>query len=592
MTYTYSLLRKVTSVTTLVTFFVSLISPLWNILFAAWPTVWLSYSSNPTGTGTLVVTAIYSEVIVGSPLISIDQPGSIDVIEDSMIDLWTGSIFIYNYTVNADDGSSYIDGVASVSLTWAYNGSGEIADPATNSTFTITTVDTVAPVITLSGAATVNVELGSSFVDAGATWTDNVDGSGVIAGYNSGSVNTGALGTYTVSYEYTDGAGNIGTGVSRTVNVVDTTAPVVTLSGSTPVTVIVGGSFTDDGATWTDIQDGSGFIAAFNSGSIDVNSTGTYIVSYLYADGSGNIGSVDRSVNVVDAVDTVAPVITLSGAATVTISQWTPYVELWASAIDNMDGNISAFITISGSVNTAVIGSYTITYRVSDMAGNPATPISRVINIIASTPIVGITGGGGGGGGGSSSSTQSIGNTSNIIQNQLGISVLQKMLETQIQNNSEKYTNPIEWSLLVQDIENSQYKEAIITLIEKGYINNTTKFDPKRNMTRAEFIKVLSLSYGFNDMSNLIEDVEIRFNDINPDSEFGKYVRFWVYLWWINPDQKSFRPNDAITIGEALKLIHAAQWEADAYAPVSNNDILSRENGAQIIIEMISIDTV
>lgn len=45
-------------------------------------------------------------------------------------------------------------------------------------------------------------------------------------------------------------------------------------------------------------------------------------------------------------------------------------------------------------------------------------------------------------------------------------------------------------------------------------------------MTRAEFIKVLSLSYGFNDMSNLIEDVEIRFNDINPDSEFGKYVRF------------------------------------------------------------------
>lgn len=109
-----------------------------------------------------------------------------------------------------------------------------------------------------------------------------------------------------------------------------------------------------------------------------------------------------------------------------------------------MDGNISAFITISGSVNTAVIGSYTITYRVSDMAGNPATPISRVINIIASTPIVGITGGGGGGGGGSSSSTQSIGNTSNIIQNQLGISVLQKILETQIQNNSEKYTNPIE----------------------------------------------------------------------------------------------------------------------------------------------------
>ena len=91
-------------------------------------------------------------------------------------------------------------------------------------------IDTTAPVITLSGASSVNVEYGSSFVDLGATWTDNVDGTGVISMYNSVSVNKGTLGSYVVLYEYTDGAGNIGTGVSRSVNVVDTTAPIVTLS--------------------------------------------------------------------------------------------------------------------------------------------------------------------------------------------------------------------------------------------------------------------------------------------------------------------------------------------------------------------------
>ncbi len=30
-------------------------------------------------------------------------------------------------------------------------------------------------------------------------------------------------------------------------------------------------------------------------------------------------------------------------------------------------------------------------------------------------------------------------------------------------------------------------------------------------------------------------------------------------MGWINPDMKKFRPNDAITLGEALKLLDAAQ---------------------------------
>ncbi len=64
--------------------------------------------------------------------------------------------------------------------------------------------DTIRPVITLSGVSVVNVEFISPFVDDGASWTDNVDGSGVIAAFTSGSINTGALGSYVVSYGYTD----------------------------------------------------------------------------------------------------------------------------------------------------------------------------------------------------------------------------------------------------------------------------------------------------------------------------------------------------------------------------------------------------
>lgn len=46
----------------------------------------------------------------------------------------------------------------------------------------------------------------------------------------SGTVNTSATGSYVLSYDYTDAAGNTATGITRTVEVVDGTPPVVTLS--------------------------------------------------------------------------------------------------------------------------------------------------------------------------------------------------------------------------------------------------------------------------------------------------------------------------------------------------------------------------
>ena len=46
--------------------------------------------------------------------------------------------------------------------------------------------------------------------------------------------------------------------------------------------------------------DGTGVITNYNSGTLDVNNTGSYVVSYMYVDGAGNTGSVDRVVNVVD----------------------------------------------------------------------------------------------------------------------------------------------------------------------------------------------------------------------------------------------------------------------------------------------------
>ena len=78
--------------------------------------------------------------------------------------------------------------------------------------------------------------------------------------------------------------------------------------------------------------------------------------------------------------DTTLPVITLNGEVNVTIKKDETYTELNATAVDNVDGNIS--VTINGTVDTSTVGTYTITYTAVDNAGNQAS-LSREVNVIA-----------------------------------------------------------------------------------------------------------------------------------------------------------------------------------------------------------------
>ena len=71
----------------------------------------------------------------------------------------------------------------------------------------------------------------------------------------------------------------------------------------------------------------------------------------------------------------------------------TAYVDAGAAADDNIDGDISASIIVNNPVNTAIVGTYTVTYNVTDFAGNGATTVTRTVVV---TPAAG-TGGGGGG---------------------------------------------------------------------------------------------------------------------------------------------------------------------------------------------------
>ena len=220
--------------------------------------------------------------------------------------------------------------------------------------------DTEAPVISILGDNPATVELGSTYTDAGAIATDN-SGSAVVT--SSGTVDTNTVGSYIITYTATDAAGN-SSSATRTVDVVDTTAPVVTVIGDNPATVELGSTYSDAGATATDA---SGTVSVTSSGTVDTNTLGSYTITYSSTDASGNTGTATRTVNV---VDTTPPVITILGDNPATLELGDTYVDGNATATD-LSGAIE--VSASDDIDPDAVGTYTVTYTATDPSGNTAT---------------------------------------------------------------------------------------------------------------------------------------------------------------------------------------------------------------------------
>ena len=121
-----------------------------------------------------------------------DEDASVEVITTNNVNTNTLGEFTVNYN--------------------AVDSSGNIADTVIR---TISITDQTAPIISLVGETSLTIAQGSSYTDAGATAADNVDSDTTTSG--SGSVDTNAVGIYTLTYTASDTAGNVALPVTRTV---------------------------------------------------------------------------------------------------------------------------------------------------------------------------------------------------------------------------------------------------------------------------------------------------------------------------------------------------------------------------------------
>ncbi|MDN4070048.1 S-layer homology domain-containing protein [Paenibacillus sp. FSL R5-0407] len=182
----------------------------------------------------------------------------------------------------------------------------------------------------------------------------------------------------------------------------DIVKPVITLRGNALVTLNVGSEYLDAGATAMDDQDGDitdRIITGYSwnglpADGISTVTQSTYKVHYNVRDLAGNVANeVVRTVVIgTDGEsDTVQPVITLLGDATVYVANGAVYTDAGAVAADDRDGDITHRLVTTvtfadklvDAVNTGLAGAYKVHYNVQDAAGNAAVEVIRTVHVAA-----------------------------------------------------------------------------------------------------------------------------------------------------------------------------------------------------------------
>ena len=223
--------------------------------------------------------------------------------------------------------------------------------------------------IEVNGEKTVKLEVLSDYEEAGATaWAGDKDCTADIV--TEGTVDTNKIGEYTINYSVTQGKKVYS--ADRTVIVADTTAPKLTLKGETEMTVSSRELYDEPGYKAVDAFDGK----LTKQVSVQEKQDGdVYTLTYTVKDSSGNEGKAVRTLTIKDIV---APTIELEGSQHAFLNVGEAYIESGYTAQDDLDGDVTDAVNVTGQVNTEKEGEYVLTYTVSDQAGNTETAERKV----------------------------------------------------------------------------------------------------------------------------------------------------------------------------------------------------------------------
>lgn len=243
------------------------------------------------------------------------------------------------------------------------------------------------PEIKLTGSNPVVLEAGHSYKEEGAIATDplgkDISASIVIVG----TPNTKIPGTYKITYDFL-GTEKIATHhETRTVKIIDTTPPILTLNGSKSILWEKGRPYKEPGATATDIVDGDiSYLIASTPQAVNTDSEGDYDVKYFVTDSSNNQSAANRKVKVVSI-----PLIELEGDAEMVVQVGQDYVEPGVK-VKNSNGHVDnalakAIRITPPKIDTLKPGQHTIRYDITESGNRHAMSKYRMVTVLDSAPI-------------------------------------------------------------------------------------------------------------------------------------------------------------------------------------------------------------
>lgn len=194
-----------------------------------------------------------------------------------------GDVEAFNYTITMDEPNNQeeYDLIHNANITVVFN--YRVYD-----NFIETTDQVDGAHMSLLGDDVVYVEVSTTYTEPGVQAFNSI-GDEIYRTWYSGEVNTWKVGTYTLSYSaYSSYDNETVTSIERTIVVVDTTAPVISISGPTIVNVSIGSEYSDWGAWAIDNSNEEVSITVEGMDEIDTNRAGTYYVTYRSVDNSGN----------------------------------------------------------------------------------------------------------------------------------------------------------------------------------------------------------------------------------------------------------------------------------------------------------------
>lgn len=224
------------------------------------------------------------------------------------------------------------------------------------------------PKFKLNGKKEENIEAGMTYIDNGFSLT--FLGKDISSKVRiSGTVDTTHLGTYTLYYHMP----YLPFPITRTVTVVDTTPPHISLNGEQYMHISYQTTFSEPGYLAQDNLDGDLTNKVIKTE--QKISEKEKKIQYQVSDSSGNITTVERMIT---TIDNVKPTLTLKGNIALFLTVGDTYQEEGATANDEVDGDLTNKIQISGTVDTTTPGVYTILYQIRDTSQNEATATRKI----------------------------------------------------------------------------------------------------------------------------------------------------------------------------------------------------------------------